>query len=488
MHGLYWLVANLGRDGPLLLAVDDVHLADKASLRFFVYLLKRIEDLPILALFARRTGDAATDRALVDELSVAQGAFSIAPRALSSDGAGRLLEAMVGVPQDDEVVTRCHGLSGGSPFLLVELARDLRSEGVAPAVGTGAPAAVTHAILVRLGRLGTDVVDLAKAVVILGDRCALTEAAQLAGQTLETAGDAASAMMRSDILAPDGDLRFVHPLVRSAVESDLTPTDRLLGHAHAARLLVDAGAKDERVATHLMLAAPQRNQRSIDALLGAANLALTRGEPEAAAARLERALLESPSDNQLPEILTLLGESRLLAADGARALEHLERASQLTADPVRKAAIALPLSKALLATQGPAAAAELLERSADRLGNLDRELLLELETEIALAGAFDAAQSRRLWCRLDAFGDLKGDTLGERRVLAVLSFRHQFDVTADVSRTREVALRALAGGDLVRQEGLNYLTWGAALTTLVSTGALKEAEVIAGIALEQRAL
>ena len=151
---------------------------------------------------------------------------------------------------------------------------------------------------------------------------------------------------------------------------------------------------------------------------------------------------------------------------------------------MRKAAIALPLSKALLATQGPAAAAELLERSADRLGSLDRELLLELETEIALAGAFDAAQSRRLWCRLDAFGDLEGETLGERRVLAVLSFRHQFDVTADVSRTREVALRALAGGDLVRQEGLNYLTWGAALTTLVSTGALKEAEVIVGIALE----
>ena len=303
LHGLYWLVANLARDGPLLLAVDDVHLADKASLRFFVYLLRRIEDLPILALFARRTGDPATDRALVDELSMAHGALSIAPRALSSDGAGRLLEAMVGVPQEDEVVTRCHGLSGGNPFLLVELARDLRSEGVTPAVGAGAPAAVTHAILVRLGRLGGDVVDLAKAVVVLGDRCALTEAAQLAGLTLETAGDAASAMMRSDILAPDGDLRFVHPLVRSAVESDLTATDRLLGHAHAARLLVEAGTSDERVATHLMLAAPQRDQRSIDALVGAANLALTRGEPEAAAARLERALLESPSDNQLLEIL-----------------------------------------------------------------------------------------------------------------------------------------------------------------------------------------
>lgn len=38
LHGLYWLVANLCLDRPLLLAVDDAQWGDEASLRFLAYL------------------------------------------------------------------------------------------------------------------------------------------------------------------------------------------------------------------------------------------------------------------------------------------------------------------------------------------------------------------------------------------------------------------------------------------------------------------
>jgi DNA-binding CsgD family transcriptional regulator len=48
LHGLYWLTANLAERAPLLLAVDDAHWADEASLRFLVYILRRTEALPIL--------------------------------------------------------------------------------------------------------------------------------------------------------------------------------------------------------------------------------------------------------------------------------------------------------------------------------------------------------------------------------------------------------------------------------------------------------
>ena len=40
LHGLYWLTVNLRRDGPLLLAVDDVQWCDSASLRFLAYLVE----------------------------------------------------------------------------------------------------------------------------------------------------------------------------------------------------------------------------------------------------------------------------------------------------------------------------------------------------------------------------------------------------------------------------------------------------------------
>src|SRR6185312_5774362 len=46
-HGLYWLAANLAADGPLVIAVDDAHWADTASLRWLAHLAQRIEDVPV---------------------------------------------------------------------------------------------------------------------------------------------------------------------------------------------------------------------------------------------------------------------------------------------------------------------------------------------------------------------------------------------------------------------------------------------------------
>ena len=43
LHGLYRLTANLARDRPLALLVDDAHWADAASLRFLAYLGGRLE-------------------------------------------------------------------------------------------------------------------------------------------------------------------------------------------------------------------------------------------------------------------------------------------------------------------------------------------------------------------------------------------------------------------------------------------------------------
>src|SRR5918996_6532914 len=45
LHGLYWLAANLAAGRPLVLLLDDTHLADEASIRFLAYLERRIEGL-----------------------------------------------------------------------------------------------------------------------------------------------------------------------------------------------------------------------------------------------------------------------------------------------------------------------------------------------------------------------------------------------------------------------------------------------------------
>src|SRR5262249_61282801 len=69
LHGLYWLCANLGRRGPLLLCIDDVHWADQASLRFLHYLGRRVEELPVAVVAAARPVRSADDSPLLAALT-----------------------------------------------------------------------------------------------------------------------------------------------------------------------------------------------------------------------------------------------------------------------------------------------------------------------------------------------------------------------------------------------------------------------------------
>ena len=54
LHGLYWLTVNLAGGRPLLLAIDDLHWADRPSLRFLAYLARRLEGLPVLVAASLR--------------------------------------------------------------------------------------------------------------------------------------------------------------------------------------------------------------------------------------------------------------------------------------------------------------------------------------------------------------------------------------------------------------------------------------------------
>ena len=54
LHGLYWLAANVAFQQPTLLAIDDLHWADIPSLRWLLYLTRRLEGVP-----PRRRRDAA---------------------------------------------------------------------------------------------------------------------------------------------------------------------------------------------------------------------------------------------------------------------------------------------------------------------------------------------------------------------------------------------------------------------------------------------
>ena len=82
MHGLYWLVANLAERDPVLIALDDAHWADAMSLRFLLYLARRLEDVAVLLLVASRPAGEQADGGLLAQIGGLPGAIVLRPAPL----------------------------------------------------------------------------------------------------------------------------------------------------------------------------------------------------------------------------------------------------------------------------------------------------------------------------------------------------------------------------------------------------------------------
>jgi AAA ATPase-like protein len=285
LHGLYWLTVNLTDSGPLLLAVDDAHWSDASSLQFLGYLLRRLAGLPVLLVVAGRTADPDAEP-LWRELADDPAAEVMRLRALTEGAVRDVLTRELRAEPDEGFVAACHRATGGNPLFLRELVGAVKDAGLAPTADAAArvtevgPPAVSRFVIRRLERLGPASVELARAAAVLGDAGDLGLAARVAGLEPDAARRAADLLVEADVFAPSRHLRFVHPIVEAAIYEDLLPGDRDARHLAAARLLDEAAAPAERVATHVLLSRPAGDPRWVAVLRSAAASAAERGAPQ----------------------------------------------------------------------------------------------------------------------------------------------------------------------------------------------------------------
>ena len=348
-HGLYRLTANLAREAPLLLCVDDAHWADGASLRWIAYLARRVAELPACVVVARRLGEPSGHDALLDELRVAAGAGAVAPAPLSFGVTSALAGAVLGEAAEPRLARACQEATGGNPLLLGELLRALAEHPQPAALSVDdvralGPQRVADEVIRRLRRLPSQAFRLAQAIAVLDVDAELRHAAAVAGLVPREAEAAADGLTLARLLAPGRPLRFLHPIMRAAVYAEIPPAQRAAAHRRAAEVLDAEPAGADRAAVHLLAAEPVGDGWVIERLRAAADRALARGASDAAVGLLERARRE-PSDD--PAVLHALGHAERLAGAPASAIEHLRAALEATSEPEAREVIARELATAL---------------------------------------------------------------------------------------------------------------------------------------------
>ena len=99
-HGLYWLTINLADAQPVLVAVDDAHWADVASLRWLIYLARRLAGVPLALVLATRPAEPGPVQELLDELLVIPEVAVLQPGGLSEQAITMLAAQLLAAEPD----------------------------------------------------------------------------------------------------------------------------------------------------------------------------------------------------------------------------------------------------------------------------------------------------------------------------------------------------------------------------------------------------
>jgi DNA-binding CsgD family transcriptional regulator len=408
------LLRALADGGPLVLVLEDVHVADGESLALAALLI-RLAGLPVLTVVTLRPGGGAAELEQLCERMAFEGRGSVVDLELLDRADTRALAAaVIGAELDDAMTDAVVAASRGNPFFAGEVAQALVDGGaVAVADGRarlvpGAPAAQLPRSTVLLRRLvlGTAAdLELAKVMAVFG-RFSLHHlglAGRLTGLSADGVAESFDRLVASGLLAhaAGAGYEFTHSILRDRLYDDIGPAERRRIHAAiAADLAVERGGGRVldvlELATHVAASAEPGDAAAAEVLLEAGRT-VGASAPLVSADYHRRALELLPVDAPR-RAEAQAGRARALHL-GARPREAaavgLEALASLPAGPARGAIAALVVNDLYL--DG---------RAGDALGVIDAELalggdscpLLAMRTNLAL-------QSGRYAEAAETFGD-----------------------------------------------------------------------------------
>jgi eukaryotic-like serine/threonine-protein kinase len=413
-------LVNASRREPLVVVLDDLHCADRPSLRLLEFLAPHLGDARLLVVGMYRDTELHAQHPLTQtlgELARVRPPRRIALRGLTRAQVARYVAMTAGVEPDDALVDALHAKSEGNPFFVAEIVRLLSAEGqLETAPGAIAiPQEVRELIGRRLAPLGAQCREALAIAAVIGrdfDLRVLQDVAGVpVGRLLEALDEAQAARVIA-ARAP-GRYRFAHVLISDTLADGLPASRRLQLHRRVGEALerVFAGRLEPHLAElahHFLEGAPAGDaEQGLRYATAAAEHASAHLAYEEAARMYERALWAldlAPADGaQRCDLLLALGEAHHRAGTHAQAraaFRHAAEAARELSSPER-------LVRATLGYAGPRGS----------FGVVDEELVGLLDEALTVLGAHDDAPRARLLARLAM--ELYFAGAGERRATLV---------------------------------------------------------------------
>lgn len=283
------LLAWASSERPVLILLDDLHLADSASLALLAYVGRRLPELGVFVVGTRRPFPANPELdAVIDDFrrrGILVGELALRPLAVAAVRAIVAKESPeLGGGLVDEVVRR----ADGNPFLAREVAHSMARDG-APFEGLRA---LVRRPLSRLDPSARLLVDLATAAA---RPLEAAEASDLVGADALTEALADPAIAELLDLSSPRQIRFAHSLLREACHQELPAARVGRLHARLADVLARRpGRSAAEVGRHYRLAGDVAG--SCAYLMEAAGAARSLGALDDAAALLEEAVQLAAGD------------------------------------------------------------------------------------------------------------------------------------------------------------------------------------------------
>lgn len=289
------VVAAISRNRPLLLVLEDLHWADRASLAMLLHLVRSPERSALLVLVTARDSTPGADSPWAEsiaELRRHRLAELISVPALADDDISRFVSGFLGHRPPGRLAAIIARAADGNPFFIEELLSHLVDAGAIdtashlPAAAStddlGIPEGVRHVIKRRMASLSPSTAELLQVAAILGREFEFTVLSRMTGWEEEQVVEAVEEALRVGMLSERGSswvasYSFRHALVREALYGGLSLRRRQGLHLRAAAAIQVTGPLDAggimATALHLRMAGPladqlelaERSQQACDA-------------------------------------------------------------------------------------------------------------------------------------------------------------------------------------------------------------------------------